>query len=96
MEPIKEGWVNRGNVHPPASTPKPPVTKVPVKSAKSNHQPNSQLSDQKYFVISNSDGDTTVKEHSKDELEKNINDQYWGNVGFIDKINEHDIGKIIF
>lgn len=29
--PLSEGWVKKGNVNPPATTPKPPMIKVPVK-----------------------------------------------------------------
>lgn len=31
-----------------------------------------------YYVIHNSDGDTTVKKWTKEKLEKELNDDYWG------------------
>lgn len=33
---------------------------------------------QMYFVITNSEGDTRVVELSKAELEKRLNEKYWG------------------
>lgn len=40
-----------------------------------------------YFVIHNSDGDTTVTQYTKEELLEQINDNAWGsNVDFIGEI----------
>lgn len=35
--------------------------------------------DEKYFVISNSDGDTTVTVLTKEQLLKALKENYWGN-----------------
>ena len=49
-----------------------------------------------YFIISNSDGDTTVQQVSKDELLKRIQPDdgedccYYGCVGFLEAIKEAD------
>ena len=50
-----------------------------------------------YFIISNSDGDTTVEMVDKDELLKRIQPEdgeedfcYYGRVGFLAKIEEND------
>jgi len=39
-----------------------------------------------YFVIHNSEGDTTVEEISKETLLERIEERYWGNVNFLDSI----------
>ena len=31
-----------------------------------------------YFVITNSDGDTTVEEYTKEELLERLNEKWWG------------------
>jgi predicted house-cleaning noncanonical NTP pyrophosphatase (MazG superfamily) len=44
-----------------------------------------------YFVISNSDGDTTVHQLSKEELTERLNSRYYGeNIEFLDKTPESD------
>ena len=40
----------------------------------------------KYYTIHNSDGDTDIQEWTKDKLEKAIEEKYWGDIGFLDKI----------
>ena len=39
-----------------------------------------------YFVIRNSDGDTTVTEHSAEDLKEKLNEEYWGPVEFMDEL----------
>ena len=42
-----------------------------------------------FFVICNSDGNTSVTQLSKEELLKQLEEEYWGDiVEFIEKINE--------
>lgn len=43
-----------------------------------------------FFVICNSDGDTSVTQLSKEELLKKLEEKYWGNIEFLEKINERD------
>jgi len=43
-----------------------------------------------YFVIHNSDGDATVDFFTKEDLLTNLNDGYWGDVGFINSIEQND------
>jgi hypothetical protein len=43
-----------------------------------------------YFVIHNSDGDTTVEQLTKDELTERINDKYYGKVEFLGRIWKSD------
>lgn len=45
---------------------------------------------EKYYVIHNGEGDTRVREFTKDELIENINDGFWGmDISFLDKIPEN-------
>ena len=53
--------------------------------------------EEKYFIISNSDGDTSVTQMNRDELLEALqNDEgeegtsYWGAVDFIDNLDEGD------
>lgn len=47
--------------------------------------------EEKYFVISNTDGDTYVQEVSKQELEDNLNEDYYGeDVEFLSKTPHDD------
>lgn len=40
-----------------------------------------------YFVIFNSDGDTTITPYSKEDLERDLNDQAWGaDVTFVEEL----------
>jgi hypothetical protein len=43
-----------------------------------------------YFVISNSDGDTTITELTKEQLLKAIKENYWGTKGILDKCPDDD------
>ena len=43
-----------------------------------------------YFVIHNSDGETTVEKMSKEKLLERINDEHYGKVEFIDGIGNND------
>jgi len=47
---------------------------------------------EKYYIINNSDGDTTVSEVTKEELLKRINpeDPYYGDKRFLQKISKND------
>ena len=47
---------------------------------------------EKYYIISNSDGDTTVVEVTKDELINRMNpeDTYYGDKSFLQKITNND------
>ena len=46
---------------------------------------------EKYFVICNFDGDTTVRSYTKEELLVELNDNSWGiDSDFMDKIDETD------
>jgi hypothetical protein len=46
---------------------------------------------ERYFVIHNSDGDTTVRSYTKEQLLIELNSNSWGvDVEFIDKIDESD------
>lgn len=48
------------------------------------------MNEDKYYMISNSDGDVYITECSKETLEERINEEYYGNVGFIDKLKGFD------
>ena len=48
------------------------------------------MSEDKYYVISNSDGDTYVYEYTKEKLEEEINSEGWGKEDFIDKLIKRD------
>ena len=39
-----------------------------------------------YFVINNSDGDTTITELTKEQLLKALKENYWGKKGTFDKL----------
>lgn len=43
-----------------------------------------------YFVIYNTDGETFVEMLRKDQLITRLNEKYYGERGFIEKITEHD------
>lgn len=43
-----------------------------------------------YFVINNSDGDTTVSEFTKETLLKAIQENYWGNKEILKSIPVND------
>jgi len=43
-----------------------------------------------YFIISNSDGDTTVDKISKEELLRRLNESYYGNVEYKNQVEESD------
>ena len=43
-----------------------------------------------YFIIHNSEGDTSVEMLSKEELLERLDEEYYGPVEFIDKITERD------
>lgn len=45
---------------------------------------------EKYFVISNSDGDTTVRVLAKETLLKQIEENYWGDREILNKIPDSD------
>jgi hypothetical protein len=46
---------------------------------------------ERYFVIFNPDGDTTVRSYTKEQLLVELNDNAWGiDVNFMDKIDEAD------
>lgn len=46
----------------------------------------------KYYVITNSDGETMVEEISKEELEKRLqpDERYYGNRDYLDKVPDLD------
>ena len=43
-----------------------------------------------YFIVSNSDGDTNVESVSKEELIKRLDEQYYGEVEFLNEIEDED------
>jgi hypothetical protein len=43
-----------------------------------------------YFVIHNTDGDTTVEQLTREELNKRLNDRDYGEVEFLNQIEKHD------
>ena len=43
-----------------------------------------------YFVIHNSEGDTTVDEYTEEELLRNIEEGYWGDIKVMDVISDND------
>ena len=43
-----------------------------------------------YFVIHNTDGDTTVTTFTEGQLTKRLADEYWGPVGFLSKVPDND------
>lgn len=43
-----------------------------------------------YFIISNSDGDTMVERVNKDELTRRINEQYYGEVDYMQNWTDDD------
>jgi hypothetical protein len=45
---------------------------------------------EKYFIITNSDGDTYVDTVTKDELIKRLDNHYYGNVGFLTSAPKND------
>jgi hypothetical protein len=46
---------------------------------------------ERYFVIRNSDGDTTVRSYTKEQLLVELSDNTWGvNINFMDRINSSD------
>lgn len=42
------------------------------------------MEEEKFFVICNSDGDVRIEEFTKDKLIKELNEQAWGEKGFVD------------
>ena len=49
--------------------------------------------EEKYFIISNSDGDTTITEMSKEELLIAIEEQYWGDKTPMSLQDYHEAGS---
>lgn len=45
---------------------------------------------EKYFVICNSNGDTTIHVLDKETLLKGIEENYWGSMEFLNKIPDSD------
>jgi predicted RNase H-like HicB family nuclease len=43
-----------------------------------------------YFVISSDEDGTTVQQYTKEELLKNIDEGYWGEIDFLREVNECD------
>jgi len=43
-----------------------------------------------YFIIHNGDGDTNVDVLTREELTKRLNEEYYGDVGFLREITEKD------
>ena len=48
------------------------------------------MNKEKYFIIFNSEGDTHVEELTKQELENRLNEKYYGDIDFLNKISDTD------